>query len=310
MAGVLALIFGVAGCGGSDKKDSAVAARTLVIALPSQPENLNPIYGDSVYSGSQKAFNGLLRYKQDLSPEPELASALPERSLDGRTVTVKLRDDVTFSDGTAFTAKDVVFTYKAILDKQVASPLATLLDSLDSVKAIDDTTVEFDLNRPDPAFYDKLQIGIVPEHLLAGKDLKTAAFNRKPVGTGPYVVTEFQPGGRIVMQANPRYFRGSPKIERLVLTAVEDENARVALRRRARSTPPGSSRSSRRACARTRTTTSSRYAPPTPASPRCPIATRCCAIRRCGARCPTPSTARRSSRARWPAPANPPTARS
>lgn len=207
----------------------AAAGGTLVIALPSQPDNLNPIYGYTFYGGNQKAFNGLLRYARDLSPEPDLASALPTRSGDAKTVTVKLRDDVKFSDGTPFTAKDVVFTYKSILDPKAASPLATLLDSVDAVKAVDPTTVAFDLNRPDPAFYDKLQIGIVPEHLLAGKDLQTAAFNRKPVGTGPYVVTEFQPGGRIVEQANPDYFRGPPRIKRLVLTAVEDENARVAL---------------------------------------------------------------------------------
>ncbi len=231
VAAVAALVLGVgvAGCGGSSAKDTKAASGTLVIALPTQPENLNPIYGDNVYEGNQKAFNGLLRYARDLFQEPDLASSLPKRSADGKTVTVKLRDDVTFSDGTPFTSKDVVFTYQSILDPKTASPLATLLDSLDAVKAVDDRTVEFDLNRPDPAFYDKLQIGIVPEHLLAGKDLKTAAFNRKPVGTGPYVVTEFQPGGRIVEEANPRYFRAPPKIKRVVLTAVQDENARVAL---------------------------------------------------------------------------------
>ena len=57
---------------------------TLVIALPSQPENLNPIASDNVYEGNQKFFNGLLRYAKDLSPEPDLAAALPTRSADGR----------------------------------------------------------------------------------------------------------------------------------------------------------------------------------------------------------------------------------
>jgi peptide/nickel transport system substrate-binding protein len=226
---VATLMLGAAGCGGADKAAKTAAAGTLVIALPGQPENLNPIYGDNIYEGNQKAFNGLLRYDHDLNSEPDLAAAMPTRSADGKTVTVKLRDDVQFSDGTPFTAKDIVFTYNAIIDPKAASPQATLLDSLVDAKAVDDTTVRFDLNRADPAFYDKLQIGILPEHLLAGKDLKNASFNRKPVGTGPYVVTEFQPGGRIVYEANPSYFRGSPKIKRLVFTAVEDENARVAL---------------------------------------------------------------------------------
>jgi len=229
-AGAMALLISVAGCGGGGDDDATNSAErgTLVIALPTQPENLNPIYGDNVYEGNQKFFNGLLRYAKDLSPEPDVASALPTRSTDGKTVTVKLRDDVNFTDEQPLTSKDVVFTYRAILDPKNASPLVGLLDSVDDVKAVDTTTVRFDLNRPDPAFLDKLQIGIVPEHLLRGKKLETAAFNTKPVGTGPYVIDEFKPGGRIVMVANEKYFRGAPKIKRIVLSAVEDENARAA----------------------------------------------------------------------------------
>ncbi|MEA2232087.1 MAG: peptide/nickel transport system substrate-binding protein [Solirubrobacteraceae bacterium] len=228
-AGILALALGVSACGGSDRDASAAANGTLVIALPSQPENLNPIASENIYGGNLKFFNGLLRYAKDLTAEPDLASQMPRRSADGKTVTVKIRDDVTFHDGTPLKASDVAFTYDAILDKDSASPLATLLDTLDSAKALDGTTVQFKLNRPDPAFYDKLQVGIVPAAQLVGKDIKTAPFNRKPIGTGPYVLEEFQPGGRIVMEANRRYFRGPPKIKRIVLTAVEDENARVAL---------------------------------------------------------------------------------
>jgi peptide/nickel transport system substrate-binding protein len=118
-----------------------------VIALPSQPENLNPIASENVYEGNQKFFNGLLRYRKDLTAEPDLASTMPTRSADGRRVTVKVRDDVKFHDGTTLTAKDVAFTYNAILDPGSASPMATTLETLDSAKALDDTTVEFQLNR-------------------------------------------------------------------------------------------------------------------------------------------------------------------
>ncbi len=223
------LALAIAGCGDDGSADEGAASGTLVIALPSQPENLNPIASDNVYEGNLKFFNGLLRYAKDLTSEPDLASAMPERSADGKTVTVELRDHVKFHDGTPLTAKDVAFTYNAILDPDSASPMATPLDTLQSAKAVDGTTVEFTLNRADPAFYDKLQVGIVPAAALEGEDIKTAAFNRKPIGTGPYVLKEFQPGGRIVMESNEGYFRGAPKIKRIVLTAVEDENARVAL---------------------------------------------------------------------------------
>src|SRR5688572_5923325 len=146
LGSVSAALVLLAGCGGGGTEGAAkrsVEDGTRVIALPSQPESLNPIAADTVYDGNQKFFNGLLRYAKDLTPEPDLAVQLPTRSPDGRTVTVKLRGDVKFHDGTPLTAEDVVFTYDAVLDPDSASPLATLLDSLKSVRAIDATTVEF-----------------------------------------------------------------------------------------------------------------------------------------------------------------------
>src|SRR5688572_8175019 len=110
-----AVLVLVTGCGGGadDAGKRSVEDGTLVIALPSQPESLNPIAADSVYEGNQKFFNGLLRYAKDLTPEPDLAAQLPSRGADGRTVTVKLRGDVKFHDGMPLTAEDVVFTYNA-----------------------------------------------------------------------------------------------------------------------------------------------------------------------------------------------------
>ena len=84
-----------AGCGGAEQAAQRIEDDTFVIALTRQPENLNPIAGDNVYEGNLKFFNGLLRYARDLSPQPDLAAALPTRSADGRRVTVKLRTDVT-----------------------------------------------------------------------------------------------------------------------------------------------------------------------------------------------------------------------
>ena len=66
--------------------------------------------------------------------------------------------------------------------------------------------------------------------IYLGAALTGASSVQPPAGRyGPYVIKEFEPGGRLAMQANASYFRGAPKIKRIVLTAVEDENARVAL---------------------------------------------------------------------------------
>lgn len=223
-----AVILGVAGCGSDDGSGGGSSeSESVVIALPEEPENLNPIFGD-VYEGNWEVFGGLLRYERDLSSVPDLAAAMPEVSEDGQTITVGLREGVRFHDGEPMTAEDVVFTYESILDPEVATGYRTLLDSLEEVRAVDERTVEFSLNRPDPAFMDKLQVGIIPQHLLQNKNLNEAEFNRQPVGTGPYRFEQWEAGQRIVLSANPEYYGSTAKIPRLVYTFIEDENARAA----------------------------------------------------------------------------------
>lgn len=220
-----ALVF-VAGQAGA-------ADNTLVIALSSEPVNLNPIFLD-MHAGNWHVFNGLVRFDADLNLEPDLASELPVVSDDGLVVTVELRDDVRFHDGEPFTAADVVFTWEALLDPAVVTPARDALalpGPVQSIEAVDDHTVRFKLARPDPAFAEKLYIGIVPSHLLAGENLNETSFNQKPVGTGPYVYDEWRPGDRLVFSANADYFDGPPGINRLVFTFVSDANARAAMLR-------------------------------------------------------------------------------
>ena len=143
---------------------------------------------------------------------------------------VRLREGVRFHDGQPLTAEDVVFTWRSIMDEAVASPVRTVMAvDLQEVRALDPRTVEFGLSRPDPAFVEKLYTGIVPRHLLQGEDLNKTAFNRKPVGTGPYKFEEWRDGERLSFVANPDYFGAPAGIGRIVFTFVPDDNARVAL---------------------------------------------------------------------------------
>lgn len=215
---------------GSDP--TASADGTLVIAVDAEPSNLNPIFGDvygTIYGDHWPMFSSLLDHGPDLEPVPDLAVEVPALSDDGTSVTVTVRDDARWHDGEPVTAGDVAFTYRSILDPSVATSLRGLLfDSLESVEAVDDHRVRFDLNRPDPAFLDKLTIGIVPAHLLEGTDLNTAAFNRNPIGSGPFVFEEFRPGERIVMTANPDHHDGVPGLDRIVVRFIADDAARIA----------------------------------------------------------------------------------
>lgn len=226
---VAALLLGL--LSGAYSQGVGKQKQTLVIALPSEPENLNPIFMD-FYFGNWKVFNGLVKYDRNLNLQPDLAARMPTISPDGRTVTVRLRDNVRFHDGRPLTAEDVVFTWRSLLDPKVATPLRGRFDLasvVQDVRALDGRTVRFTLARVDPAFLHKLYVGIVPRHLLEGKDLNTAEFNRQPVGTGPYLFKEWRPGERIVLEANPQYFDGPVGIPRVVFTFVGDENARATL---------------------------------------------------------------------------------
>lgn len=206
---------------------------SLVIALTQEPTNLSPIFLD-INAGNWPVFNGLIGLNRNLEPVPDLAVELPEVSADLRQVKVRLRDDVLFHDGRPLTADDVVYTWQSLIDPAVATPVRDRLalgGLIEDVRAVDPQTVVFTLSRPDPAFIEKLYVGIVPRHLLEGKDLNQARFNVSPVGTGPYKFVSWQSGHRLVLEANPDYFRGKPEISRLIYTFVSDESSRAALLR-------------------------------------------------------------------------------
>lgn len=231
----LALACGGSGDGASQGTgpNGTTPDTPLVVALTSEPTNLSPIFLD-VNAGNWKVFDGLVDFDENLELEPALAASMPEVSDGGRTITVHLRDDVRFHDGEPLTAEDVVFTWNAVLDPAVATPIRErlALDGLvESVQAVDSHTVEFKLTRLDPAFLERLYVGIVPAHILEGQDLNSTPFNREPIGTGPYKFRSWTAGDRLVFEANEDYFAGTPAIKRVVFTFVPDENARVTLMR-------------------------------------------------------------------------------
>ncbi|HIK45800.1 MAG TPA: peptide ABC transporter substrate-binding protein, partial [Leptolyngbyaceae cyanobacterium M65_K2018_010] len=130
---------------------------------------------------------------------------------DGTSVTWKLKEGVLWSDGTPFTAQDVVFTYEFITNPEVATTNAGTYESIASVEALDDTTVKITFKEPNPAWYlvfTGTEGMILPQHKFQdynGPNGREAPANTLPVGTGPYRVVSFIPGDVIVYEANPNY---------------------------------------------------------------------------------------------------------
>lgn len=147
---------------------------------------------------------------------PILAAEIPSKengglAADGKSVTWKLKPGVKWSDGQAFTAQDVAFTYEFAIDPQVASVNAGIYEAIATVEALDDTTVKVTFKEPNPSWtlpFVGSEGSILPKHQFAaykGANSRSAPANLIAVGTGPYRVVEFKPGDVVVYEANPEY---------------------------------------------------------------------------------------------------------
>ena len=216
----------VAACSSPAGTGSAGTSDTFVVATAGEPDTLNPVLNYGVDGGSL-IFDGLVARDRDNALVPGLATELPTVSTDGRTVTASLRSGVTFHDGSPLSSTDVVFTYRAVLDPEVDSTLRSDLDMLASVTAPDPATVVFTLKYAYAPFLHRLTLGIVPAKALNGQDINKAAFNRQPIGTGPYKVRSWTAGDRLVLAANDSYFGGKPANGTVVVAFVADDNVRA-----------------------------------------------------------------------------------
>ncbi|HEX5503705.1 MAG TPA: ABC transporter substrate-binding protein [Thermomicrobiales bacterium] len=206
-----------------------------------EAQTTNPLLSVTVASSEriECMFNALVRNNPDTGlPFPDLATAVPTKenggiSADGLTYTFKLRDDVKWHDGQPFTAKDVAFTYKTAMNKdlQGASATARLIAAIGTVTAPDDRTVVFALKDIVASFLTTYMVPIVPEHILGDvpvDQIKSHPFStgdpKATVGTGPFVFKEWVHDDHAILAKNPNYFRGEPALDQLVFTVVKDAN--------------------------------------------------------------------------------------
>ena len=143
------------------------------------------------------------------------------------TYTFKLREGLTFHDGTPLTSADIKFTFESILNEDNGSENITNYEDIVSIETPDDKTAVFTLSAPNAAMPDYLTMGILPKHLLDGKNIIEDDFNRNPVGAGPYKFVSWDMGQSITMEKFDGFCLGAPKIDRIIFKIVEDYNARA-----------------------------------------------------------------------------------
>lgn len=200
---------------------------TLRISVDQAASVIHPLLTrvNPEYLVTELLYSNLTRLKVDMSIEPDLAESWAAN--DGLTEwTFRLRKGVSFHDGSAFTASDVVATFKAILDPATASPGRNNVGPISDVVAVDDTTVLFKLSGPYadlPVAMAYTNARIIPAAIATG-DLKS--LSTKAVGTGPFKLVSYEPDRLIVVERNPDYYDPArPYLDRIEVQVFPDISA-------------------------------------------------------------------------------------
>jgi len=196
---------------------------TMITASIGEASSLIPILASDSASHeiAGYVYNGLVKLDKNLNIVGDLAESW-DISKDNLTFTFHLKKNVKWHDGKPFTAHDVMFTYKVIIDPKTPTPYSSDFKEVKEAKVIDDYTFRVTYSKLFAPSLISWGTSVLPKHLLEGKDITKSPLIRKPVGTGPYVFKEWISGDRVVLVANDAYFEGKPFISRHVIKVIPD----------------------------------------------------------------------------------------
>ena len=205
-------------------------AQTLIVAQGTDAVTLDP--HDATDSPSATVTSHLYETLFDLTPEGEIVPALAtgyEMSDDGLTVTLSLRDDVVFHDGTPLTAEIVKGSLDRFLDPELAFTFRFLLDSIGEVEVVDEYTVQLNLSNqfaPLLAHLTHSSTGII---LPAAVEQHGEDFNANPVGTGPFSFVSWQRNEAIELASYDGYWGDVAQIDGVRFVTVPENTTRMAM---------------------------------------------------------------------------------
>lgn len=224
-AGVLSACGGNGADGSSSANDTEVKSQVIVaMNMNSEPAaGFDPFVswgcGEHVHEpliqSTLITTDANLEFVNDLATEYYCAD-------DGMTWYFTIREDAKFTDGEPLTASDVAFTINGIIESEAAE---ADLSMVEKAVATDDTHVEIVMTKPYNALlYTLAVVGIVPEH-AHGED-----YGVNPIGSGRYMLEQWDRGQQVILKANPDYYGEAPKMERVVVVFMEEDAALAAVR--------------------------------------------------------------------------------
>lgn len=197
-------------------------------------ENLNPILSaDTASSGITNFMFPALIGQDPFTGEFVTDGALAESweiSDDNLIYTFKLRDNVKWSDGDAVDSADFKFTYDAIASDLVETPRKSLLQGIESIETPDPLTIVVKFSEARCDGLGNLGLALLPSHLYKAdfSDVMTLGVDSVPVSAGPFTLKSWTRDDNIVMESNPSYWEGAPKMEGSIVRVVPDPAAQLA----------------------------------------------------------------------------------
>lgn len=231
---LLAISMVAAGCSTNNTGNSSDAAgeqnaKTITMAWPRDIGPMNPhLYNPSQLLAQSMIYEPLVSYK-DGKIVPTLAESWT-LSPEGKVYTFKIRSNVKFSDGKAFTAQLVKRNMDAVLNNMKMHTWLGVIPLIEKTEALDDTTFQLTLKEPYyPALYDLAVVRPVRFLGEAGfpEDGDTSKGVANPIGTGPWVLSTYKKDESATFTPNPYYWGEKPKVDKVVVKVIPDAETRV-----------------------------------------------------------------------------------
>ena len=250
----MAVAAGCTACGGGQASTDTSAAgdaskaestasgdNTVIVAMGSGFSTLDPGYVYEKYPQLivNACYENLFKfYENNGTPQPCLADTY-EFSEDGLTLTVTLKDGLTFASGNKITSADVAFSINRT--KNLKGNPSFICDTIDSIETPDDATVIFHLNQPDSAILSKLtytSLAILDSAVVkenGGTDAEDASstdtaqsfLDNASAGSGMYILTSYTPDEEVVLEKNPNYWGTSTNVDKYILKIQPDANTQM-----------------------------------------------------------------------------------
>jgi peptide/nickel transport system substrate-binding protein len=225
IAAMVALLVAVS-CSPAQRVDLGQGSGNLIAAIAGEPDQLDPQKTSAYFSFEvlENVFDTLVEPDANLEMRPALAESWTVSS-DQLTWTFHLRKGVTFQDGSPFTADDVVYSYRRIIDEKLAN--VDKFSAVTDVSAPDDDTVLIRVKQPTPNLLTNLG-GFKGMAIVQRKNVESGQIATHPVGTGPFAFASQKSGDSIMLAANPHYWGGRPKVPGVTFRFISEPSTALS----------------------------------------------------------------------------------